>query len=302
MTIEELTPSLTCLRFTIANVYLVGSPGGPWVLVDAGTPQYAARIRSAAEQRFGPHAPPVAILLTHGHFDHAGSALELAAAWDAPIYAHRLERPYLAGKSAYPPKDPTAGGAMAFLSRFFPSGTVNLGGRLRDLPEDGEVPGLPGWDWHYTPGHAPGHVVFSNRSESILLAGDTCVTMDLDSAIGILTLEPRISRPPAPFTYDWEQAHRSVELLADLRPAVLGCGHGRPMAGGEVASGLADLARNFPKPRHGRYSIEPARADATGITFVPPPAPDLLPKVAAAVGLSALALAAIAKLSRGNDR
>ena len=302
MTVEELTPSLACLRFTIANAYLVGSPCGPWLLVDAGTPHNAARIRSVAEQRCGPGAHPAAILLTHGHFDHAGSALELAAAWDVPIYAHRLERPYLTGKSAYPPKDPTAGGAMAFLSRFFPSGTVDLGERLRDLPEGGEVPGLPGWDWHHTPGHAPGHVVFFNRSESILLAGDACVTVDLDSAMGILTLERRISRTPAPFTYDWEQAHRSLELLADLRPAVLGCGHGKPMTGAAVAAGLADLARDFPKPRHGRYSTEPARADDTGITFVPPPVPDPLPKVAAAVGLSVLALAAVAKLSRGNDR
>jgi len=302
MTVEELTPALACLRFTIANAYLVGSPGASWVLVDAGTPRYAASIRSAAEKRFGPHARPTAILLTHGHFDHAGSARELAEAWDVPIYAHKLERPYLSGKSAYPPKDPTAGGAMAFLSRFFPSTSVDLGERLQDLPDGGEVPGLPGWHWHHTPGHAPGHVVFFQPGESILLAGDACVTMDLDSAIGILTLEPRISRPPAPFTYDWEQAHASVELLAGLRPFVLGCGHGKPMTGGAVAAELADLACNFPKPTHGRYAGLPARADESGLTFVPPPAPDPLPKVAAAVGLSALALAAIAKLSRAKNR
>ncbi len=39
--------------------------------------------------------------------------------------------------------------------------------------------------------------------------------MDLDSALGILAQEPRISRPPAPFTYDWDQAQRSIEWLAN---------------------------------------------------------------------------------------
>jgi hypothetical protein len=113
----------------------------------------------------------------------------------------------------------------------------------------------------------------------------------------MVTQEPRISRPPAPFTYDWEQALRSVELLAELRPMVIGAGHGEPMSGSEVAAGLADLARNFPRPR-GRYATEPARTDETGVIFVPPPAPDPIPKIAAAVGLAAVALAAVVALSQ----
>ena len=298
MPLEEITPGVARVRTLIANIYLVGHPGGPWVLVDTGTPGNAARIRGAAEMRFGRDARPDAILLTHGHWDHAGSALELAGFWDVPVFAHRLERPYLTGKSPYPPKDPTAGGAYSFFSRFFPSSTTDLGNRLHDLPEGGEVPGLAGWRWHFTPGHAPGHVAFFQRDESVLLAGDACTTMDLDSVMGIVAQEPRISRPPAPFTYDWEQARRSVELLADLRPAVIGAGHGEPMSGRAVAIGLADLARDFPKPRRGRYAEEPARADETGVTFVPPPVPDRAPKIAAAVGLSAVALAAVVVLSK----
>ena len=54
------------------NAYLVGEPGGPWVLVDTGIPGFAARVRHAAVARFGDRAPE-AIVLTHGHFDHAGT-------------------------------------------------------------------------------------------------------------------------------------------------------------------------------------------------------------------------------------
>ena len=291
MPVEELTPGVARLRTLIANIYLVGTPGGTWVLVDTGTPGNAARILEAAAQRFGPDAHPSAILLTHGHRDHAGSALELAEHWGVDIYAHPLERPFLTGKSAYPPMDPMAGGAFSFMSRCFPGAPVNLGERLRDLPKEGEVPGLVGWRWYFTPGHAPGHVAFFQPCESVLLAGDACTTMDLDSAMGIAIQEPRISRPPAPFTYDWVEARRSVETLAALEPLVIAAGHGEPMSGPQVADGLVHLARHFPEPR-GRYARVPARTDEYGVTFVPPAVTDPVPAIAAAVGLGVIAIGA----------
>src|SRR3984957_15366708 len=107
MPVEEIAHGLARLKLLTANVYFVGKPGSAWSLVDAGTPNNALRIRRAAEQRFGPSARPSGIVLTHGHRDHAGSALELAEMWDVPIYAHSLERPCLTGKSGYAPKDPT---------------------------------------------------------------------------------------------------------------------------------------------------------------------------------------------------
>jgi glyoxylase-like metal-dependent hydrolase (beta-lactamase superfamily II) len=300
MPVEEITSGLARLQLAIANVYFVGAPGG-WVLVDTGTPHHTARIRGAAEEHFGPGARPGAILLTHGHWDHAGSALELAAMWDVPVYAHALERPYLTGQAAYPPKDPTVGGALALLCRFFPTSLIDLGGRLRDLPPDGEVPGLPGWRWYHTPGHAPGHAAFFDPGAAVLLSGDACVTMELDSPIGMLTQEPRISGPPTPFTYDWEQARHSLELLAGLRPLVIASGHGDPIRGSAAAREIAQLARDFTPPGHGRYVSQPARTDANGVAFLPPAPPDPLPKIAAAAGLAALAIAIMAAAVRRDN-
>src|SRR5206468_51872 len=113
-----------------------------WVLIDTGVSGYSAMILQAAQARFGENSNPKAIILTHGHFDHAGNAVELARHWEVPVYAHPLEFPYLTGESAYPTKDPTVGGAMAFMSRFFPSRTANISEVLRDLPATGVVPGL----------------------------------------------------------------------------------------------------------------------------------------------------------------
>ena len=103
---NEIAPGVGWLQLPIVNVYFAGRPGGgPWVLVDTGLPGSGAPIRRAAEALFGDR-PPEAIVLTHGHFDHRGAAAELAGSWDVPIYAHRLELPYLTGRSDYPPPGP----------------------------------------------------------------------------------------------------------------------------------------------------------------------------------------------------
>ena len=130
--ITRIAPDVGWLPVSFANVYFIGRPGGKWVLVDAGMPGRANEIAETAEARFGAGSRPEAILLTHGHMDHAGSALALAERWDVAIYAHRLEMPYLTGKSVYPPADPTVGGAIAFLSRFWPSRSRDLVRRLHE--------------------------------------------------------------------------------------------------------------------------------------------------------------------------
>jgi glyoxylase-like metal-dependent hydrolase (beta-lactamase superfamily II) len=297
--LDPVVSDLARLRTAIVNLYFYGRPGGPsgsWVLIDAGMPGSASRILSAAAEWIGPESRPAAIILTHGHFDHIGALRQLSERWDVPVYAHRLELPFLSGRSSYPPPDPSVGGgAMAALAGLYPRGPIDLGRRIQRLPDDGSVPGMPGWQWVHTPGHTPGHVSLFRDEDRTVIAGDAFVTTKQESATAVLTQRPELHGPPAYYTPDWESARRSVESLAALEPVHLATGHGPPLHGPEALAGLQYLARNFDRlavPRRGRYVGRPAVADESGVISVPPPVSSV-PRVLVGAGVGLLVGAAL---------
>ena len=253
--VDEVTPDLARLRYLFANLYLYGI-GKEWALIDAGLQGCADDIARAAEDRFG-DVPPRAMILTHGHFDHVGAFPELFDRWDVPVYAHSLELPYLTGQADYPPPDPTVGkGAMALLSFAYPNKANDFGARMRPLPEDGSVPGMPGWRWIHTPGHTDGHVSLFRDEDRLLVAGDAFVTVEQESLYKVATQNREVHGPPAYFTPDWQLARRSVEALTALRPSIAAPGHGEPMAGEELSQGLETLLAHWDEiavPNRGRY-------------------------------------------------
>ena len=288
--IGRVAPDVGWQPISFVNAYFVGHSGGPWALIDSGLPGRSKQIYDAAEARFGGGSRPEAIYLTHGHYDHSGSALDLAERWDVPIFAHRMELPYLTGQSDYPPPDPTIGGAMAFLCRFMPHRTRNLGERVRQLPS-GELPGLVGWEVIATPGHSPGHISFFRPDDRVLLAGDAFATMDMDSWAGLASGRKRLSRGGAPFNIDWHATKASVRRLAELHPNVVACGHGIPLVDDALPERMQRLADHLPIPRRGRYVETPAVVDETGVLALPPAPFDPVPlATAAALFVAGIAL------------
>ncbi len=266
--VHEVLPDLAYRRLAMVNVVFVGRPDAGdrgWVLIDAGLPATKGLIRRAVASRFGEGARPAAIVMTHGHFDHVGALEDLAAEWDAPVYAHERERPYLDGSASYPPGDPSVGGGlMAMLSPLYPTRPVDIGPRLRTLPADGSVPPMPGWRWLHTPGHSPGHVSFWRAEDKVLIVGDAFITVAGESAYATAVQQPEVHGPPKYYTVDWAAARDSVRTLAALKPAVAVAGHGQPLQGQELQRGLEQLASRFDEvaaPDRGQYAKHPARAE-----------------------------------------
>lgn len=105
-------------------------------------------------------AKPVAILLTHGHFDHAGEAAYMSEKYGAKVYAHEKQKEELE------------------------KGSINLSGYLNGktviykadefLKDDQEIE-LAGLQVKclFTPGHTPGGCCYYFSNEGIVFTGDT---------------------------------------------------------------------------------------------------------------------------------
>ncbi len=260
---RENAPGVYCLEvgkgIMRSNVYFVRS-GSSWVLIDAASANCAQLIRKTAESLFGADTPPVSILLTHDHPDHAGSALELARMWDCPVYLHPDELPLAVNRNLETIKkyaNPLDHWLILPLLRVMPRRRVesmlakdSLEDVARAFEPGAAVPGLPDWECIPAPGHTPGQVAFFRASDRVLIASDAVLTVNLNSLWGMLLWALRINRqrvsgPPWYSTWDRRAAKETVVALAGLEPRVLASGHGIPMAGNGVAQGLRALARRF---------------------------------------------------------
>ncbi|MEX1038426.1 MAG: MBL fold metallo-hydrolase [Acidimicrobiia bacterium] len=104
-----------------------------------------------------------AVLLTHGHVDHAGGAGEFVARHGSEVYVH-------------PDDDFLTLHPKEQLMQIFgtsPPGSYEVPDKLTDL-EDRQLLDLAGFrfETRHTPGHTPGHCCFYVEEEGTLFSGD----------------------------------------------------------------------------------------------------------------------------------
>ncbi|WP_277680982.1 MBL fold metallo-hydrolase [Saccharomonospora azurea] len=147
-----------------ANCYLVAAGAGrECVVVDPGE-----GAEDGIEKALRDHdLTPVAVLATHGHYDHVASAAAVSEAHGVAVHIRSEDRHLLT--------DPAAGLGPELSAAV---GSVSLP-EPREVEPLGEGPlDLAGLriEVLHTPGHTPGSVVFSLRAEEggrLALTGDT---------------------------------------------------------------------------------------------------------------------------------
>lgn len=255
--LREVTADVAYYTNQIVNIIMIGIPGGNWVLVDAGMPRSADKILEVTNKRFGEANPPSAIILTHGHFDHIGSIVDLLKVWKCPVFAHPSEFPYLTGKQAYPEPDTSVeGGLLAKISSLYPVEPVDISEYLKPVTPDGSFSLLPEWRWIHVPGHSPGQIALFRHTDRLLISADAFITVKQDSLYRVMTQKIEVCGPPVYLTTDWDAAYTSVKVLADLNPDTVIPGHGTAISGSELKEGLQWLIQNWNDealPSHGKW-------------------------------------------------
>lgn len=104
---------------------------------------------------------PLAILLTHAHFDHIGAVDEVRDKWNIPVYIHKNEEGWL--------EDPEQNGSAYFA--LAEAITARKADRIIDGEGQLEI-GPFTMDIYETPGHSPGSVSYYFRDEAVVFAGD----------------------------------------------------------------------------------------------------------------------------------
>jgi hydroxyacylglutathione hydrolase len=191
------------------NTYLVTDPSsGAAAVIDTGESgqlvEQLAGLRPAPDVR--------AILLTHGHVDHAGALTLLQQRFDVPTYLPRAELPLF---EALPQQGDWFG--MPQLNR--PTG------RIDHLLDDGDRVMIGALELRFlaTPGHTP---------------GQGCYYDDHDIVVGDTLFAGSVGRTDFPMS-DPDLARRSLRRLFDLP------GHLRVHSGhGPVTTLAAELRSN----------------------------------------------------------
>ncbi len=138
------------------NCYLaINEETNESIIIDPGSSP--DRIKAGVEKS---GTKPVAILITHGHFDHIGAAAEIAETYGIKIYAHEAERATLEDASINLSAD------MIFKSTEYKADFY-----LKD-DEELDLAGLH-LKCLFTPGHTPGGCCFYFPNEDIIFTGDT---------------------------------------------------------------------------------------------------------------------------------
>jgi glyoxylase-like metal-dependent hydrolase (beta-lactamase superfamily II) len=223
--LEAVTERVHIARTPMVNWTLVTNGDGV-LLIDAGYPGHRDDVADSV-RRLGYRIDDIrAILLTHAHVDHFGSAIWFAKNHGTPVYTHAAEvghakREYLEQAS---PVDVLR---QAWRPRWLKWSLElsRMGGLSRDgIPTaqaltEQVAAGLPGAPVAVpSPGHTGGHC--SYLVDGVLVSGDALVT-----AHPTLTrVAPQLL--PAVFNHDQAGCVRSLAALGLLDTEVLLPGHG----------------------------------------------------------------------------
>ena len=199
--ITHLRSDLIGIRRAIVWHYLLVE-GEEVVALDTGMGTSATKIQKWFAHTGRRPDQLKAILLTHGHLDHAGCAMKLKRWSGAPIFLHHADWPIAAGSFPYRGSSRVCGMLESLGRPLFRYHRPHVDFSF----ENGqELPFWGGLKVVHLPGHTLGHVGFYSESKQVLFIGDC-----------ILSRGDRCFFPLPIFNVDSQLNKKSVTRTAEL--------------------------------------------------------------------------------------
>lgn len=225
------------MRQVADGTYLVHGSNTNWViltdgdattLIDTGYPGDRRQLLDSLAAVGGSPESVAAVLITHAHNDHLGSAEYLRAAHGIPVHLHEAEVPHARREFLH---QVTVGQVLrnGWRPGVLPWAVhaIRVGGTAHvPVAEPGAFPvagplDLPGRPVPvHTPGHTQGHVVFHLPDAGVVVSGDALVSGHPTSRLEGPQLLPDM------FHHERAQALASLDILEGLDAEVLLPGHG----------------------------------------------------------------------------
>jgi glyoxylase-like metal-dependent hydrolase (beta-lactamase superfamily II) len=180
-------------------------------LIDAGTPGQGKKILKRLKT-FSPK-PLSMIIITHAHFDHYGSALELRNMTGAKIAIHEVDAPDMAQGKTKIDLVRSWGIAGKFILPLVEVITKPAHTTADILLHDKD--NLSSYGLPATVLHTPGHTI---GSVSILLPDSTAFVSDL------LIVNPSLNSQ-CYYANSWSEIAKSLALLQSIKPKLVFTGH-----------------------------------------------------------------------------
>ncbi|WP_058233983.1 MBL fold metallo-hydrolase [Devriesea agamarum] len=229
-TLHQAAPGVFFAETALVNWVILRDARGV-TLIDTGYPGQRDDVLASIRETGAELADLRAILITHAHVDHLGSAQFLQETYGVPVYVSAQEETNARGvehfsltaagllRRIYKP------GVLPWLRKALTVGvqkkahvsapTILSALALKDLP------GSP--TAVVTPGHTPGHTCYHLAGQGVLVSGDALVTgHPIARSNGPQLL-------PAMFDHDREKAAAALQVIGQVDANILLPGHGSMM-------------------------------------------------------------------------
>ena len=233
--ITEPSPGVFFVEGPASNWVIVTDAGG-YLLVDGGYPKDVDHVLASLRHLALAPAAAKAMLITHGHSDHTGSAGFFSRTFGTPVYCSTEEVSQLTGQVKHQVTLPVVLARIrdSKVGRWMVHAILAGGLKTNDVQavrtfDEETLRSLPGAPVAVPlPGHTPGHTAYLFPAAAAIATGDALVTGHaISDHTGPQLLDPM-------FHHRVSEVLDSLEVLAGVTASIVLPGHG-PVVRGAMA-------------------------------------------------------------------